>query len=81
MTGEVRAQLPAFEWVDIGNPGNPTSTSTIGPGYAPGWGASSLLGIGSVDYTFRMSGHETTNLQWEYFRNTVDPNGTNSNGI
>jgi len=64
---ESRAQLDSFSWVDIGNPGNPAD--------------SYFGGVGSVDYTFRMSSLETTNLQWVHFLNTVDPNGTNPNGL
>jgi len=66
-TGELHAQLDSFTWAEIGNPGN-AADSHFG-------------GVGSVDYTFNMSAYQTTNLQWAYFLNTVDPTGANTNGL
>jgi hypothetical protein len=76
MTAQVQAQLAPFTWANVGNPNNPTSSGTN----TTGWGGS-LLGIGSVGYTFQMSAYETTNQQYAYFLNTVDSTGANANAL
>lgn len=78
----VHAQLPAFNWVEIGNPGNPAANSTNAAGWGASYWSSPFPDVsGSVAQVFQMSAYETSNLQWAYFMNTVDPNGTNPNGL
>lgn len=58
-----------FDWVTIGDPGNPAwfGESPFGP---PDW-----EGRGSVDYTFRISRFEVTTAQWMEFVNTFSTQG------
>lgn len=55
-----------YEWVEVGNPGNAADSST---------------GYGAVADTYRIGKYEVTNAQYTEFLNTVDPTGTNPNGI
>jgi formylglycine-generating enzyme required for sulfatase activity len=59
-----------YDWVTVGDPGN--SNDTINGG-APNYGA--------VADTYRIGKYEVTNAQYREFLNTVDPAGTNPNGI
>ena len=52
-----------FDWATIGNPGNAPNI---------------FDGLGSVDYTYRISKHEVTNAQYTEFLNAVDPTGANA---
>jgi formylglycine-generating enzyme len=54
-----------FEWVTVGNPGNPDDTT----------------GYGGVDYVYRISKHEVTNAQYAEFLNSVDPDGDSQPGF
>ena len=54
-----------YDWVEVGNPGNPNDTTNFG----------------AVADTYRIGKYEVTNAQYTEFLNTVDPNGANPNGI
>ena len=54
-----------YDWVVVGDPGNPAD----GTGY------------GGVGYDYRIGTCEVTNAQYTGFLNTVDPTGSNPNGI
>lgn len=57
-----------FDWVDVGDPGNPGRVLTNET-------------LGSVAAPFRISRDEVTNAQYADFLNAADPNGQNPNGI
>lgn len=59
-----------YDWVTVGNPGNANDTIN---GAEPNYGA--------VADTYRIGKYEVTNSQYTEFLNTVDPTGTNPNGI
>jgi formylglycine-generating enzyme required for sulfatase activity len=54
-----------YDWVTVGDPGN----------------ANDSTGYGAVADTYRIGKYEVTNAQYTEFLNTVDPTGTNPNGI
>ena len=54
-----------YDWVRVGNPGNANDTT----------------GFGGVAYSYQIGKYEVTNAQYTEFLNTVDPTGSNPNGI
>lgn len=75
VTGAIAQGLPEFTWSHIADPGNAAASASN----ASSWGGG--YNVGAVDYEFFLSTHETSNGQYAYFLNTVDPNGQNSNGL
>jgi formylglycine-generating enzyme required for sulfatase activity len=67
--------LPAsaveFEWVYVGDPGNPGDV--ISNCYFPN--------CGSLPYEFAISKYEVTNAQYAAFLNAVDASGSNTLGL
>ena len=63
-TASTRGEV-SFEWVEVGDPGNPAHAS----------------GFGGVDRPFRIAKHEVTNAQYVAFLNAVDPQGTNTRSL
>jgi formylglycine-generating enzyme required for sulfatase activity len=53
-----------FDWVTVGNPGNPADT--LGTAYG-------TTGFGSVDHIYQISKYEVTNSQYVEFLNAVAP--------
>jgi formylglycine-generating enzyme required for sulfatase activity len=70
----VAAAQVSFDWLTVGNPGNPADTLVMNKGPA----ATFTTGYGSVGYTYRMSKDHVTNAQYVEFLNKVDPAGTNA---
>jgi sulfatase modifying factor 1 len=55
----------SIDFVNVGNAGNASNTN----------------GRGAVAYDFKIQDSEVTNAQYVAFLNSVDPNGTNPNGV
>jgi sulfatase modifying factor 1 len=55
----------SLDFVEVGSPGNAANTN----------------GRGAVNYVFQIQDSEVTNAQYVAFLNSVDPNGTNPNGV
>jgi len=62
----VQAEV-TFEWVTVGNPGNPADPLN----------EADIPGIGSVSYVYRIAKHEVTNDQYAEFLNAVAATDTN----
>jgi formylglycine-generating enzyme required for sulfatase activity len=60
-----------FDWVTVGDPGNPADTRIMDKGGRP----DDTTGYGSVGYTYRIAEHHVTNSQYAEFLNAVDPSG------
>jgi formylglycine-generating enzyme required for sulfatase activity len=56
------ASAVTFDWVTVGDPGNPADTAVMSDG---------TTGYGSVDYIYRISKYEVTNAQYAEFLNAV----------
>ena len=55
----------SFDWVTVGDAGNPAHST----------------GFGAVGYEYRIAKHEVTNAQYGAFLNAVDPNGTDTRNL
>ena len=64
-----------MNWATVGYPGNAADT-VDGDIFTPG-----IQNLGAVTSTYRIAKEEVTNAQYAEYLNTVNPDGTNPNGI